>query len=124
MSSHGGRGREWLTLSYGKICALEADKQALQRRCTDVEESANRSRRQAEDARDRLQDVLEEVSKLKEACAGKDSIALEARAEAKYASERLAAEWGREKAELKATNEVLTKRLVSGGVDQAATWYT
>ncbi|CAM9723282.1 unnamed protein product, partial [Ascophyllum nodosum] len=97
--------------AHAQICALEADKQALQRRCTDVEESANRSRRQAEDARDRLQDVLEEVSKLKEACAGKDNIALEARAEAKYASERLAAEWGREKAELKATNEVLTKRL-------------
>lgn len=92
---------------------LEADKQGLQRRCADVEDLADRRRRQSEEARDRLQDALEELSRLKEACSGKDRIALEARAEAKHAAERLAAEWGREKAELKAGNEALVKRVVS-----------
>lgn len=78
-----------------------------------MEDLASRRRRQLEEARDRLQDALEEASKLKEACSGKDTIALEARAEAKDAAERLAVEWGREKAELKATNEALVKRIVS-----------
>lgn len=92
---------------------LEADKQVLQRRCADVEDLAGRRRRQSEEARDRLQDALEELCRLKEACSGKDRIALEARAEAKHAAERLATEWGREKAELKAGNEALVKRVVS-----------
>lgn len=96
-----------------KISTLEADKQALLRRSTEAEESTARRRRQAEEARDRLQDALEEVSKFTEACAGKDRVALEARAEAKHAAERLATEWGREKAELKASNEALVKRIVS-----------
>lgn len=96
-----------------QISALESEKQALLRRCTDAEDAASRRRRQAEEARDRLQEMLEEVSMLKEACAGKNRIALEVRAEAKHASDRLAAEWGREKAEFKATIEALTKRLVS-----------
>lgn len=90
-----------------------ADKQALQRRCAEAEESAGRRRRQAEEARDRLQNAMEEVSKFKEACTGKDRVALEARSEARHAAERLAAEWGREKAELKAASEGLVKRLVS-----------
>ena len=87
----------------------------MQRRCAEAEETAARRRRQAEEARDRLQDALEEASKFKEACAGKDRVALEARSEARHAAERLALEWGREKAELKAANEGLVKRIVSDG---------
>ncbi|CAM9789285.1 unnamed protein product [Pylaiella littoralis] len=93
------------------ISTLEADKKALQRRCAEAEEAEGRRRRQAEELRDRLQDALEEVSKFKEACAGKDRVALEARSETKHAAERLALEWGREKAELKAANEGLAKRI-------------
>lgn len=85
----------------------------MQRRCAEAEETAARRRRQAEDARERLQDALEEASKFREACAGKDRVALEARSEARQAAERLALEWGREKAELKAANEGLVKRIVS-----------
>lgn len=102
-----------LNVSAFQIATLEADKQALQRRCCDAEESLTRRRRQAEETRDKLQDALEEVLRLKEACTGKDRIALEARAEARHAAERLAEEWGREKAELKAANEALVKRIVS-----------
>lgn len=101
--------------SSSQVSTLEADKQALQRRCADVEESADRRRRQTEEARHRLQDALDEVFRMKEACTGKDRIALDARAEAKHASERLATEWGREKAELKTANEALVKRNVSCG---------
>ena len=39
---------------------------------------------------------------------------MEGRSEARHAAERLAAEWGREKAELKAANEALAQRIVSG----------
>lgn len=60
-----------------------------------------------------MQEVLKEVSLAREACAGKDRMALEAKAEGRIAAERLASEWGREKADLKASNETLTKRLVS-----------
>lgn len=98
-----------------KATTLEADKQALQRRCGDAEDLAERRRRQSEEARERLQEAFDELSRLKQACAGKDRIALDARAEAKHAAERLAAEWGREKAELKTTNEALAKRIVSDG---------
>ncbi|CBJ30404.1 conserved unknown protein [Ectocarpus siliculosus] len=97
--------------THVRVSTLEADKKALQRRCAEAEDTTDRRRRQADDARDRLQDALEEVSKLKEACAGKDRVALEARAEVRHAAERLALEWGREKAELKAANEGLIKRI-------------
>lgn len=102
-------------MSPRQISTLDAEKKSLQRRCTEAEEATERRRRQAEDARDKLQDALEEVSQYKEACAGKDRVALEARSEARHAAERLAAEWGREKAELKAANEALAKRIVGGG---------
>eukprot|EP00904_Undaria_pinnatifida_P009883 jgi/Undpi1/6024/HiC_scaffold_2.g01298.m1 len=97
--------------AHVQISTLDAEKKSLQRRCTEAEEATERRRRQAEDARDKLQDALEEVSQYKEACAGKDRVALEARSEARHAAERLAAEWGREKAELKAANEALAKRI-------------
>lgn len=78
---------------------------------------AARRRHQSEEARDKLQEALEEASTFKEACTGKDRVAMEARSEARQAAERLAAEWGREKAELKTTNEGLVKRIVRSGGD-------
>ncbi|CAM9159615.1 unnamed protein product [Laminaria digitata] len=97
--------------AHVQISTLDAEKKSLQRRCTEAEEATERRRRHSEEARDKLQDALEEASQLKEACAGKDRVALEARSEARHAAERLAAEWGREKAELKAANEALAKRI-------------
>eukprot|EP00903_Cladosiphon_okamuranus_P005510 g5490.t1 len=99
--------------THVQISSLEAENKAVERRCGEAEETAARHRRQAEEARDRLQDALEESSKFREACAGKDRVALEARSEARHAAERLALEWGREKAELKASNESLAKRIAA-----------
>lgn len=103
-----------------KTTNLEAARQAFQRRCAEAEDAAGRRRRQAEEVRDRLQQALDEVSSLREACAGKERMATEARAEARQAAERLATDWGREKAELKASNENLAKRTVSERTSRGA----
>lgn len=103
-----------------KTTNLEAARQALQRRCVEAEDAAGRRRRQTEEVRDRLQQALDEISSLREACAGKERMATEARAEARQAAERLATDWGREKAELKASNESLAKRTVSERTSRGA----
>ncbi|CAM9941955.1 unnamed protein product [Discosporangium mesarthrocarpum] len=94
-----------------RVSGMETEKQALQRRCADLEQEASRRRRQAEEARERLEGALDEAARAREALAGRDRLVAEAKAEAKAAADRLGSVWGRERADLKAANEALTKRV-------------
>ncbi|CAM9127504.1 unnamed protein product [Choristocarpus tenellus] len=104
------RHRGEVAAAQMKESTIEADKQTLQRRCAALEEEASRRRRQLEVGQERLEEAVGELSRVKEVLAGRDRSVTEARAEAKCAADKLVVEWGREKAEMKATNEALEKR--------------
>jgi predicted nucleic acid-binding Zn-ribbon protein len=102
--------RSELAAAHATAAALEADKQAVTRRADSSAADVVKLQRQCEEARSSVQELREEVQRLKDTLAAKDRHTAELRTEAKDALERALSATAQERADLRNQNEQLSKR--------------